>query len=547
MRKEEAFVKDPFISLCMIVKNEERNLPRCLESVQGQVDEIIVVDTGSTDTTAQVAARYGAQVVNFPWVNDFSAARNTSLDHASGDWVLWLDADEELLPSSDGKSLRQMAGSSEVDAYLVPVQNMKLDGSFTAHLAVRFFKKLEGIRFEGKAHESVGDWLLRHGARLERSPVAIRHWGYAVSDDQLRKKLERNLDLLMAHVEKNPDDSYAHYYIGMSLIVKKDFEGGYRHLVKAHKLDPPTPNMKCLVLNMLSYYHMHHGNYAEAEKLARQSLAITPLQHTAKLYLGIALYNQKKFREALPLLQGAYQFQRLPLERRRSDLSLEHAYGETELLWAVARSAYEVGNFALAYQFAQRLRVTGSADGSVCVLRALSALGMEAFEEAEAGFRDAQFLGASWASVGAPWVYALLQMGRLEGARSVLEKAGLSFFENGEGEKVFTLLVERHWEWDRAAVLTETLVPLAQLEAAPPAVLSALALSLIKSHRYSEAVPVLEKLRQRDPQNVEISRRLAAVYARLGQKGLAACLLKSISVGETITTAHRAFPCSGVF
>lgn len=531
----------------MIVKNEERNLPRCLESVQGQVDEIIVVDTGSTDTTPQVAARYGAKVVSFPWSKDFSAARNVSLDHASGDWVLWLDADEELLPSSHGKNLRQMAGFSEVDAYLVPVQNMNLDGSFTAHFAVRFFRKLEGIRFEGRAHESVGDWLLRHGARLERSPVAIRHWGYAISEDQLRAKLERNLELLMAQVEKNPDDSYAHYYIGMSLIGKKDFEGGYRHLVKAHELGPPTPNMECLVLNMLTYYQLHHGNYLEAEKLARESLGITPLQHTAKVFLGIALYNQKKFREALPLLRDAYQFQRLPLERRRSDLSLEHAYGETELLWAVARSAYEVGNFALAYQFAQRLRQIGAADGLVCMLRALSALALEAFEEATAGFREAQAHGTPWASVGAPWMYALLQMGRPEEARSVLEKAGLSFFDNGEGEKVFSLFVERHWEWGRVGELTEALARLAQLDAVPLRVLDALALSLLRQQRYSEAVPVLEKLLQRDPRNWEIRRRLAAVYARLGQKARAAGLLTSTDVGKAAPSAHRAFPRYGVF
>uniref|UniRef100_A0A832A6S7 Glycosyltransferase n=1 Tax=Desulfacinum infernum TaxID=35837 RepID=A0A832A6S7_9BACT len=523
---------EPRLSLCMIVKNEEKNLPRCLESVQGQVDEIVVVDTGSTDGTREVAARYGAKVLTYRWQNDFSAARNVSLDHASGDWVLWLDADEELLDSSQGVTLRQLAAVSDMDGYLMPIQNMKLDGTFTAHYAVRFFRKLDGIHFEGKAHESVGDWLLRYGGRIERSPVAIRHWGYAITEERLQEKLDRNLELLMAQVEKDPNNSYAHYYVGMSLMAKKNFEGGYRHLKKAQELGPTTPNMECLVLNMLAYYHLHHGNHRTAEELTRRSLSITPRQHTGRLFLGIALYNQKKYREALPLLREAYQFQRLPLDRRRSDLSLEHAYGEAELLWAVARSAYEVGNFPLAYQFAQRLQEAGGTDGSVLVLQAASSLALGAFQEAAIFFQKAQDMGASWVHIAAPWIFALLHLGRLDEARDLLEKAGSGFFENGESEKTFPLFVERHWEAGEMAELIQTLTRLAAMDHVPLAVLDALALSLIKQQRYTEAVPVLEKMLHDDPGNPQIQRRLAAVYARLGHGARAAELLNAGGAGS---------------
>jgi glycosyltransferase involved in cell wall biosynthesis len=88
------------ISLCMIVKDEAENLPRCLESVQDLVHECIVVDTGSTDATCDIATRYGARVHSFTWNNDFAAARNVSLDYATGDWVLVLDADEVLTPEA---------------------------------------------------------------------------------------------------------------------------------------------------------------------------------------------------------------------------------------------------------------------------------------------------------------------------------------------------------------------------------------------------------------------------------------------------------------
>ncbi len=92
-------MREPLISLCMIVKNEEKNLPRCLESVRGLVDEIVVLDTGSEDNTVSVAESFGAKVYHMPWPGSFSAARNESLKKAGGNWILYLDADEALDPN----------------------------------------------------------------------------------------------------------------------------------------------------------------------------------------------------------------------------------------------------------------------------------------------------------------------------------------------------------------------------------------------------------------------------------------------------------------
>src|SRR5690242_19447443 len=87
----------PFISACLIVKNEEDNLARCLGSVASAVDEIVLVDTGSTDRTVEIAEQFGARVFHFTWCDDFSAARNESLRHARGEWILWVDGDDELV------------------------------------------------------------------------------------------------------------------------------------------------------------------------------------------------------------------------------------------------------------------------------------------------------------------------------------------------------------------------------------------------------------------------------------------------------------------
>ena len=100
------------VSLCMIVRNEERNLPSCLAGVAELVDEIIVVDTGSTDGTKEQAAKWDAKVFDFPWVDDFSAARNESLRHATGDWILWLDADDRL-DAINCRRLREVLAMSQ--------------------------------------------------------------------------------------------------------------------------------------------------------------------------------------------------------------------------------------------------------------------------------------------------------------------------------------------------------------------------------------------------------------------------------------------------
>jgi hypothetical protein len=123
------------VSLCMIVKNEEANLPDCLGSVADLVDEVIVVDTGSSDGTKQVAERLGARVYEFPWVDSFAAARNESLRHATGDWVLWMDADDRLDEHNRQKLLGLFAGlNGENAGYVLKCRCLPQPGSASATL-----------------------------------------------------------------------------------------------------------------------------------------------------------------------------------------------------------------------------------------------------------------------------------------------------------------------------------------------------------------------------------------------------------------------------
>src|SRR5262245_15241204 len=146
------------LSLCMIAKNEEANLSACLASVADLVDEMIVVDTGSTDRTREVATAGGARVYDFTWVDDFAAARNESIRHATGDWILWLDGDEHFDEENRHKLRALKANLNGVEAGFVMKQRSWAASSRQAPTLVdqlRLFRNLPAIRWEYRVHEQI--------------------------------------------------------------------------------------------------------------------------------------------------------------------------------------------------------------------------------------------------------------------------------------------------------------------------------------------------------------------------------------------------------
>ena len=145
----------PTLSLCMIVKNEEALLPTCLESVKDHVDEIVIVDTGSTDRTVEVATKYNAKIYHHPWENSFSKARNYSLKYATCDWILILDADEEI-SGNDAPRLKSLIRESSADLIYLQVLDKTTEGKIVSVLnSERLFKNHHGIRYDGIVHNAL--------------------------------------------------------------------------------------------------------------------------------------------------------------------------------------------------------------------------------------------------------------------------------------------------------------------------------------------------------------------------------------------------------
>ena len=201
------------VSLTMIVRDEEANLPRCLESAAGIFDEIVVVDTGSNDRTGEIARSSGARVIDFAWVDDFAAARNAALEHATGAYAFWLDADETI----DGPSRESVR--SLLDA-LQPGREVAYTARFFGPgvpepgiYQDRLFPCLPEIHWTCHIHEVVWPAIRRAGLPTNPSGAAVRHAGYADPAVHARKRA-RNERILRAWLGESPDDPFALWHLG---------------------------------------------------------------------------------------------------------------------------------------------------------------------------------------------------------------------------------------------------------------------------------------------------------------------------------------------
>ena len=188
------------LSACYIVKNEADNLPKSLDSLREAVDEIIVVDTGSTDQTKEIAVAYGAQVYDFLWQHDFSAPRNFALEQAAGEWIIFLDADEYFAPKAQAELRAIVArfhGNRTIDGIACRLLNIDQDKNnqfIDETCQVRLFRNKKTLRYYGQIHEGLKDTAVRkHTFELVQT-LLIYHTGY--SSSMIQQKLQRNLLLL---------------------------------------------------------------------------------------------------------------------------------------------------------------------------------------------------------------------------------------------------------------------------------------------------------------------------------------------------------------
>ncbi|MBC7185989.1 MAG: glycosyltransferase, partial [Calditrichaeota bacterium] len=259
------------VALCTIVKNEERFIRKCLASVQGAVDEIVIVDTGSTDRTVQIAEELGARVYHHPWQDSFSEARNFALQFVTSEWVLQLDGDEEL-EREDIPLLREVVKTRHVNSLFVPILNHMPDGSISRLYFRRLFRTRLG-HYEGIVHNQ----LVVSGP-TGQAEIRIYHHGYNLSPEEMAAKQARSERLLLKQMAERPDDPFPRFNLGRIYRNQGRFPQAIQVCQEGLRLCPPGPRSSTyfMLLFDLAYCLMMVGRLSEAEACCLQGLEEDP-------------------------------------------------------------------------------------------------------------------------------------------------------------------------------------------------------------------------------------------------------------------------------
>jgi tetratricopeptide (TPR) repeat protein len=264
------------LSATLIVRDESRFIEGCLQSLVGSADEIVVVDTGSRDDTIEKALRFPVKLRHFTWCDDFSAARNYALEQASGDWILYIDADERL----------EVPDRAILDATLADDRKVAWSVRFhplidwTPYAEPRIFRNDPRIRFEGVIHETMRPGIervaLADGKTAGQSHLALHHVGY--EDDQTPKNA-RNIPLLRARLERDPDHSYSWWHLGESLALAGDDDGAaaaWTQGVAVAQAKEPAARRLDDSMSALALIKLQIKRHQPVDDLLQETLALYP-------------------------------------------------------------------------------------------------------------------------------------------------------------------------------------------------------------------------------------------------------------------------------
>ena len=376
------------LSLCMIVRNEERFLRDALTSVQGVVDEICIVDTGSTDGTVAIAESYGARLSFLSWRDDFSGARNAALAMATGAWIFVLDADERLAPDSRERlrALRRMRPDGR--GRWLRCRNLN-DAAreivASTNAIVRIFPNDPAVRYRGTLHEYVARAGEEHSLTATMTPIEILHYGYLPQVMSERGKSARNLRVSRAAFAAAPEDPALVYNYAMSALLAGERENAREQLEHVVELTGGTPRgFRPMALATLAGIYLDDGRAADALTAADDCVAIVATLPDGHFARGRALAALGRYEEARAALGEAISV--------GSNRSFEHFVVDDEI--AAWKAHNEIGGtlvserrFAEARRWLELGLASRPAERTLILNRARCCEAQDDLVEALAAFR----------------------------------------------------------------------------------------------------------------------------------------------------------------
>lgn len=336
----------PTLSLCMIVKNEAETLERCLESAKGHVDEVVIVDTGSTDGTQQIAKKHADVFDEIEWPGSFSVARNYSYDLASKDYIIYLDGDEYLPKKGDWDQIHAGIKERGVAALKVRIRNILPDSTVLAADCMsypRVTKNHPLIRFKGRVHnqieQGVNRYIRQAGGKMVDVSSEIIHDGYALNQEEIDKKYRVRLPLLIAECEEAADEARRAYYMyqlgaAYSMLGEYDQTAAVLNEVNYDAMS----DMNAFYTRVLATQaNIREGKLEAALVHANGMFEVDRSEPVAYFLTGVVLFKMNKVAEALNMLIGAYE------KNEEGQGKIRFALRETRLFKTIADICWQQG------------------------------------------------------------------------------------------------------------------------------------------------------------------------------------------------------------
>lgn len=342
-----------YISQCLIAKNEEDNIEHCLSHLKSVVDEQIVIDTGSTDRTVEIAESIGAKVFHFDWVDDFSAARNFALDKAKGDWIIFLDCDEYFSENSISlirDYITKLGEKKQIDGIACELINIDLNNNIMAtvrNVSSRIFKRKDYLKYNNKIHE-----ILCNTRTSNSNPILadasdflkIFHTGYAAEEVNKKNKNERNTKLLEKELEKNPQDWKLNLYLSKQFNMEKRYEEALDYCLKS---------LECIDKTIINFYYYYCTIYSnimlnmiELSKSYEEIKGVfdEAIKHFSNfpdfyMYMGTVTLRENRINESIVFLEKCIYY----CENYKMDVEC-FALGKIDKIYTNLLKAYLVDN-----------------------------------------------------------------------------------------------------------------------------------------------------------------------------------------------------------
>jgi tetratricopeptide (TPR) repeat protein len=313
------------ISVCMIVKNEERFLENCLSSIRDLADEIILVDTGSSDRTKEIASKFTSKIYDFVWEDDFSKARNFAISKANCEWILSIDADE-VISKEDIEKIKKVA-DEEMDAVYFIIRDYtnnvgsigwkssagdvyeesRVAAGYSETPVLKFFRNRRDYKFEGRVHEVVENSIKRLGGKIFMTDIVIHHYGPLRTNEELKEKKDKYAELLRERLDEGDfgkgEEFYVYYEIARELIMKGELTGAKEYLKKSLELNSEYVP----ALTIFGGIYLTEKNLDEAERLLKRALILNGNNGDAHSNLGIVYSERKEYNKAIRKFERAIE------------------------------------------------------------------------------------------------------------------------------------------------------------------------------------------------------------------------------------------------